>query len=104
MSKAQVSEAMTCALPIFPSQSGRNPCAYGIDFPTKEELIANKYSHEELRKYLECDSIGYLSIEGMLKCVSSPKENYCTACWSGNYPVPFEQQNKYHAEKSCGNN
>ena len=82
----------------------KNPCAYGIDFPTKEELIANKYSHEELRKYLECDSIGYLSIEGMLKCVSSPKENYCTACWSGNYPVPFEQQNKYHAEKSCGNN
>ncbi len=77
----------------------RHPCAYGIDFPTKEELIANKYSHEELKKYLDCDSIGYLSLEGMLNCVSLPKENYCTACWSGNYPLPFEALNKYHAEK-----
>lgn len=77
----------------------RFPCAYGIDFPTREELIANKYEGEELRKYLECDSVGYLSLEGMLKCVSQPKESYCTACWSGNYPVPFEGVDKYHAEK-----
>ena len=77
----------------------RHPCAYGIDFPTREELIANKYSHEELKKYLDCDSIGYLSLEGMLKCVSYPKENYCTACWSGNYPVSFESVDKFHAEK-----
>jgi len=76
-----------------------NPCAYGIDFPTKEELIANRYTHDELRKYLDCDSVGYLSLEGMLKCVSFPKENYCTACWSGKYPVPFENFNKYHTEK-----
>lgn len=76
-----------------------NPCAYGIDFPTKEELIANRYTQDELRKYLDCDSVGYLSLEGMLKCVSFPKENYCTACWSGKYPVPFENFNKYHAEK-----
>ena len=77
-----------------------NPCAYGIDFPTREELIANKYTTEELRKYLECDSVGYLSLEGMLKCVSSPKDNYCTACWSGKYPVPFEGVfDKHHAEK-----
>ena len=75
------------------------PCAYGIDFPTREELIANKYSTEEIKKYLECDSIGYLSLEGMLKCVSFPKENYCTACWSGKYPVAFEGLNKFHAEK-----
>ncbi len=75
------------------------PCAYGIDFPTREELIANKYSMEETRKYLECDTIGYLSLEGMLKCVSYPKESYCTACWSGEYPVPFEGIDKFHAEK-----
>ncbi len=79
----------------------KNPCAYGIDFPTREELVANKYNSEELRKYFECDSIGYLSLEGMLKCVSFPKENYCTACWSGEYPVPFSGMDKYHAEK-CG--
>lgn len=77
----------------------RFPCAYGIDFPTKEELIANKYNVEALRKYFDCDSVGYLSLEGMLKCVSFPKENYCTACWSGKYPIAFEGLNKFHAEK-----
>jgi len=75
------------------------PCAYGIDFPTPEELIANKYSLEEIKKYFECDSVGYLSLEGMLKCVSFPKENYCTACWTGKYPVSFEGIDKFHAEK-----
>jgi len=77
----------------------RFPCAYGIDFPTREELIANRYSSEEIRKYLECDSVGYLSLEGMLECASQPKENYCTACWSGKYPIPFQNVNKFHAEK-----
>ncbi len=75
------------------------PCAYGIDFPTREELLANKYSTDEIRKYLECDSIGYLSLEGMLSSVSFPKENYCTACWTGNYPVSFKGIDKFHAEK-----
>ncbi len=75
------------------------PCAYGIDFPTREELIANKYSIEEIKKYFECDSVGYLSLEGMLKSVSFPKENYCTACWTGKYPVSFEGIDKYYAEK-----
>ena len=79
--------------------SHKFPCAYGIDFPTKEELLANKYSTEEIRKYLDCDSVGYLSLEGMLKCVSSPKENYCAACWTGKYPVAFSGVDKYHAEK-----
>ncbi len=77
----------------------RFPCAYGIDFPTKEELIANKYNPEQLRKYLECDSLAYLSLEGMLKSVSQPKESYCTACWSGEYPIAFESVDKFHAEK-----
>lgn len=78
----------------------RFACAYGIDFPTREELIANRYSHEDLRKFFECDSVGYLSLEGMLKCVSFPKENYCTACWSGEYPVAFKGLDKYHTEKN----
>lgn len=75
------------------------PCVYGIDFPTKEELIANKYNMEEIRKYFECDSVHYLSLEGMLKCVSMPPYCYCTACWSGKYPVPFKKFDKFHAEK-----
>ncbi|MBI2094771.1 MAG: amidophosphoribosyltransferase [Candidatus Omnitrophica bacterium] len=74
-------------------------CAYGIDFPTREELIANKYSPDEIKKYFDCDSVGYLSLEGMLGCLNLPKENYCTACWSGKYPVPFEGNDKFHAEK-----
>lgn len=78
----------------------RFPCAYGIDFPTREELIANTHSMEEIRKYFDCDSVGYLSLEGMLGCVSYPKESYCTACWNGQYPVPFERADKFHAEKS----
>ncbi len=77
----------------------RFPCAYGIDFPTREELLANKYSVEEIKKYLDCDSIGYLSLEGMLKCASLPKENYCTACWTGEYSVAFEGIDKFHAER-----
>ena len=79
----------------------KNPCAYGIDFPTRGELLANKYTMEEIRKYLECDSIGYLSLEGMLTAVSFDKKSYCTACWSGEYPIAFGQYDKYHAEKKC---
>jgi amidophosphoribosyltransferase len=77
----------------------RFPCAYGIDFPTREELIANKYSDSEIKKYLDCDSVGYLSLEGMLSCVSFPKQNYCTACWTGQYSVPFAGVDKFHAER-----
>ena len=77
----------------------RFPCAYGIDFPSRKELIANEKSIEEIRKYLECDTIGYLSMEGMLGSVKLSKEKFCTACWSGDYPVPFNEQGKYFAEK-----
>jgi len=63
-------------------------CYFGIDFPEETELIANKYSIEEIREILNLDSLGYLSVEGMLSCISShPPENYCTACFTGDYPV-----------------
>lgn len=64
------------------------PCFYGIDMPTKEELIANNQSVEEIRKYLEVDSLGYLSIDGMLSVMPEPKENFCAACFTGEYPIP----------------
>lgn len=68
------------------------PCYYGMDFPTKEELIASKMSVEEIRQYLEVDSLYYLSIEGLLNSV--PRENcgYCTACFTGEYPIPPEKE------------
>ena len=63
------------------------PCFYGMDFPTKKELIASKMSVEEIRDFLEVDSLHYLSIEGLLNSV--PRENcgYCTACFTGEYPI-----------------
>jgi amidophosphoribosyltransferase len=64
------------------------PCHYGIDTPTREELIASHHSIEEIRQFIEADSLAYLSLEGMLASVSGPADSYCTACWTGDYPVP----------------
>ena len=82
----------------------KNPCFYGIDFPTPKELIANNHTIEETRKYLGLTSLGYLSLEGLLSAVKGQKDHYCTACFSGNYPVDFGKEgNKYLFEKnSCG--
>jgi len=69
------------------------PCFYGMDFPTLDELIANKKSVGEIEKYLGVDSLAYLSTEQMLSAM--PKENgqdYCTACFSGDYPIPIEEE------------
>jgi amidophosphoribosyltransferase len=63
------------------------PCFYGIDFPTKKELIASKHDLEWIRNFIGADSLEYLSLEGMLSSMPCPKENFCTACFTGNYPV-----------------
>jgi len=68
------------------------PCFYGIDTPTRQELIASSHTVEEIRKYIRADSLGYLSVEGMLGCVKNPDE-FCTACFNGRYPVEFMGQN-----------
>lgn len=68
-----------------------HPCLYGIDFPTEKELIASTHTVEEIRKFLNVESLGYLSLEGMLKSVKKAKENFCTACYTGNYPVKFQK-------------
>ncbi|MDX2198351.1 MAG: amidophosphoribosyltransferase [Phycisphaerae bacterium] len=68
----------------------RHPCYYGIDFPRREDLIANGNEIETIRRMLEVDSLAYLSLEGMLRCVGRPQERYCTACFSGRYPIPVE--------------
>ena len=77
-----------------------HPCFYGIDFPTKNELIARTHSLEEIRKFLEVDTLGFISLEGMLGAVQGQKENYCTACYSGKYPLPFgPEADKYILER-----
>jgi amidophosphoribosyltransferase len=63
------------------------PCYYGVDTPTKKELIASRLSTEEIAEYIEADSLAYLSIESIVKAVKDKKENYCFACFDDNYPV-----------------
>ncbi len=78
----------------------RFPCYYGIDFPSHDELIANDKSVDEIRDYLEVDSLAYISLEGMLSCVKKENDNYCTACWSGNYRIPVDHQvSKFSLER-----
>ncbi len=64
------------------------PCFYGIDMPTKTELIASGKSVEEIRRYLEVDSLGYLSNEGMRSVVPEHRDHFCAACFTGEYPAP----------------
>ncbi len=64
------------------------PCFYGIDMPTRQELIASSHSIEEIRKYITADTLGYISMEGIQKVVPHPM-NFCAACFDGEYPVPF---------------
>jgi len=74
------------------SPPNKYPCFYGIDTPTRAELIASSHTIEEICKYIRADSLGYLSIEGMLTCVKNPK-NFCLACFDGDYPAEFSGQN-----------
>jgi amidophosphoribosyltransferase len=78
-----------------------SPCFYGIDMPTKQELIASSKSVEEIRKFLDVDSLGYLSLEGMLSMHSLHKGDFCVACFSGKYPTKIEQNSgKYVLERA----
>jgi len=78
----------------------RNPCFYGIDFPTRKELIAHERTVAQIAEFLEVDSLAYLSLQGMLSCLQGPPEHYCTACWSGHYKIPVDpQQSKFSLER-----
>jgi amidophosphoribosyltransferase len=74
------------------------PCYYGIDTPTRRELIASNHSIEEVARYVTADTLGYLSLEGMLSAVSGKSGNpdaYCHACFSGNYAIPFTPSTRH---------
>ncbi len=72
--------------PIF------NPCFYGMDFPTRSELIANNHTLEEIKKYIRVDSVAYLSLDGLVKAVGGRKEKFCMACFDGDYPTNLADQ------------
>jgi len=68
------------------------PCFYGIDMPNQDELIASQLDVEGVRAHIEADSLGYLSLEGMLAATELPSDSFCTACFSGRYPIPIPER------------
>jgi len=66
------------------------PCFYGIDFPERSKLMAANYEIQEIQKYLNADSLAYLSKEGMIKAIGLPMDDFCLACYTGKYPVEFD--------------
>jgi len=77
-----------------------HPCYYGIDTPTRSELIASSHTPDEIARYITCDSLGYLSRDGMMAAVAAagggppgkslPGAHYCDACFTGHYPIEFK--------------
>src|SRR5260370_23919062 len=64
-----------------------SPCFYGIDTPSRSALIAATHTIDEIREFLEADSVAYLSLEGLLTSVGEGRRSYCTSCYTGQYPV-----------------
>ncbi len=81
------------------------PCFYGIDFGTREELIASKLSVARIAKHLGVDSLHYLSINGLVKSTGFPKKEFCLACFNEDYPISLPRQmelGKYMLERHSG--
>ncbi len=72
----------------------RWPCYYGIDTPTRGELIASSHTVDEIARYVTADSLGYLSLEGMLESLGGSGDTFCHACFSGKYAIPFTPTNR----------
>jgi amidophosphoribosyltransferase len=68
-----------------------SPCYFGVDTPTREELIASNHSVDEIRSYLEADSLGYVSLENLRNAVGDANDEFCTACYTGVYPTELVQ-------------
>jgi amidophosphoribosyltransferase len=68
------------------------PCFYGIDMSTRHELVASDLSVDEIRAFVAADSLGYLSLDGLVRAAGSPKADLCRACFDGEYPVPIPEQ------------
>ena len=75
-----------CAPPI------RYPCFFGVDMATRQELIAARKTIPEIRDFIGADSLGYLSMDGLIKAVALPKDIFCLACFTGDYPIPIQME------------
>ena len=68
------------------------PCFFGVDMATRWELIAAQKTIPQIRDFIGADSLGYLSIDGLIKAIALPKEIFCLACLTGDYPVPVQME------------
>jgi amidophosphoribosyltransferase len=75
-----------------------SPCFYGVDTPRRSELIAATHSLEEIRRYLAADTLGYLSLGGLLASVNGRGPSYCTSCYTGQYPVAFPRDHNAYMQ------
>jgi len=75
-----------------------SPCFYGVDTPRRAELIAATHTLEEIRAYLDADSLAYLSLDGMLSAVAPSQRSYCTSCYTGHYPVEFPRDTQSYLQ------
>ncbi len=69
----------------------KHPCVYGIDFPDRSKLMAAEHTLEQIREYLDADSVNYLSQDGLVKATGYGRDNFCMACYDGVYPVPYDE-------------
>jgi amidophosphoribosyltransferase len=75
-----------------------SPCFYGVDTPRRSELIAATHTLEEIRQFLEADSLQYLSLEGLLSAVEPDRTRYCSSCYTGQYPVPVPRDERAYLQ------
>ncbi|HKG97433.1 MAG TPA: hypothetical protein VKA97_06455, partial [Pyrinomonadaceae bacterium] len=69
-----------------------SPCYYGVDTPNKSELIAAQMTVEQIREFIEADSLGYLSLDGMISATGLSANASCVACWNGQYPTRITRE------------
>jgi amidophosphoribosyltransferase len=75
-----------------------SPCFYGVDTPSKSELIAATHSLDEIRDFIEADTLAYLSMDGLLRAVGSDGGSYCTSCYTGVYPVAIPRDERAYLQ------
>jgi amidophosphoribosyltransferase len=75
-----------------------SPCFYGVDTPSRSELIAATHSLEEIREFIEADTLAYLSLDGLRRAVSPEQGSYCTSCYTGVYPVAFPRDEQAYLQ------
>jgi amidophosphoribosyltransferase len=80
-----------------------SPCYYGVDTPTREELIASSNSPEQIRKFLGADSLGYISMAGLRQAVDDREGKFCTSCYTGVYPTDLVQLEVRTGKAGAGN-